>query len=116
MSYTPTNWKSGDVVTSAKLNKLEQGIATGGVTVVPYTVGGVDNPSVIQMKASELLTACQNGVVFIKNSDTSGTESLVSCEVVSSAEFYDGAYSFTAGTVIYTAESANDYPASGGGK
>ena len=28
MSYTPTTWKSGDTVTSAKLNKIEQGIAT----------------------------------------------------------------------------------------
>ena len=27
MSYEPTNWKSGDIVTSAKLNKLEQGVA-----------------------------------------------------------------------------------------
>ena len=26
MSYEPTNWKAGDTVTSAKLNKLEQGI------------------------------------------------------------------------------------------
>lgn len=26
MSYTPTNWKAGDTVTSAKLNKIEQGI------------------------------------------------------------------------------------------
>lgn len=30
MSYEPTNWKSGDVVTSAKLNKLEQGVADAG--------------------------------------------------------------------------------------
>ena len=28
MSYEPTNWKSGDTVTSAKLNKMEQGIAS----------------------------------------------------------------------------------------
>lgn len=28
MAYTPTTWKSGDVVTSAKLNKLEQGVAS----------------------------------------------------------------------------------------
>lgn len=27
MSYEPTNWKTGDVVTSAKLNKLENGVA-----------------------------------------------------------------------------------------
>ena len=30
MSYTPTNWKAGDTVTSAKLNKMEQGIADAG--------------------------------------------------------------------------------------
>ena len=30
MSYTPTNWSKGDVVTSAKLNKLEQGVADAG--------------------------------------------------------------------------------------
>lgn len=30
MAYEPTNWKTGDVVTSAKLNKIEQGIASGG--------------------------------------------------------------------------------------
>lgn len=30
MSYTPTEWKSGDTITSAKLNKMEQGIAAGG--------------------------------------------------------------------------------------
>ena len=28
MSYEPTNWKDGDLVTSAKLNKMEQGIAS----------------------------------------------------------------------------------------
>lgn len=27
MAYEPTNWKAGDIVTSAKLNKIEQGIA-----------------------------------------------------------------------------------------
>ena len=29
MAYEPTNWKAGDTVTSAKLNKIEQGIAGG---------------------------------------------------------------------------------------
>lgn len=28
MAYEPTTWKSGDVVTSAKLNKLEQGVSS----------------------------------------------------------------------------------------
>lgn len=30
MAYEPTNWKAGDTVTSAKLNKMEQGIASAG--------------------------------------------------------------------------------------
>ena len=38
MSYEPTNWKAGDVVTSAKLNKMEQGIAaSGGIRIVHLT-------------------------------------------------------------------------------
>ena len=39
MSYEPTNWKTGDVVTSAKLNKLEQGVAGGGVLKVTLNTG-----------------------------------------------------------------------------
>lgn len=35
MSYNPTQWKDGDLVTSAKLNKIEQGIAAGGGSGVP---------------------------------------------------------------------------------
>ena len=30
MSYTPTVWNAGDVVTAEKLNKLEQGVVEGG--------------------------------------------------------------------------------------
>lgn len=41
MSYEPTNWKTGDVVTSAKLNKLEQGVASGAMIVTGYnTISG----------------------------------------------------------------------------
>lgn len=28
MSYTPTNWQTGDIITAEKLNKLEVGVAT----------------------------------------------------------------------------------------
>lgn len=30
MGYEPTNWKKGDVITAEKLNKLEDGVASGG--------------------------------------------------------------------------------------
>lgn len=55
MAYEPTQWRSGDTITSERLNKMEQGIAGGGsgefyalhttVTVTPAeTEGG--NPTV----------------------------------------------------------------------
>ena len=34
MSYTPTEWKAGDTVTSVKLNKIEQGIANNSSNVL----------------------------------------------------------------------------------
>ena len=36
MSYTPTTWANGDVVTATKLNKIEQGIAEGGGSLVVH--------------------------------------------------------------------------------
>lgn len=30
MSYTPTSWNNGDIITAEKLNKLENGVASGG--------------------------------------------------------------------------------------
>lgn len=29
MSYEPTNWQTGDIITAEKLNKLEQGVSSG---------------------------------------------------------------------------------------
>lgn len=34
MAYTPTEWQSGDIVTSEKLNKIENGIADAGGVLV----------------------------------------------------------------------------------
>ncbi len=31
MAYEPTQWRSGDTITSERLNKMEQGIANSGV-------------------------------------------------------------------------------------
>lgn len=38
MSYTPTNWQTGDTVTAEKLNKMEQGIASPIVTITCHIV------------------------------------------------------------------------------
>ena len=44
MSYEPYTWQSGDVVTSARLNHMEQGIAGGGGALkITPTITEVDN-------------------------------------------------------------------------
>ena len=63
MSYTPTNWKAGDVVTSAKLNKIEQGIASSGGVVIPtYTLagGGKVSTTTCDMTYEEICSAIEN--------------------------------------------------------
>lgn len=43
--YNPTNWQAGDTVTSAKLNKMEQGIANGGIRIIHEIDTGEINES-----------------------------------------------------------------------
>lgn len=71
MAYEPTNWKSGDVVTSAKLNKLEQGVAN---TVVVCDISLADSTS--SMTGTELLNAINAGyyVVGRLNGKTPSTD------------------------------------------
>lgn len=68
MAYTPTEWQSGDIVTSAKLNKIEQGIAgAGGGGDLPdlfslYVAHDLDNDTYIpNCTLSDFLTAYLEG-------------------------------------------------------
>ncbi len=53
MAYEPTQWRSGDTITSERLNKMEQGIAGSGsgefyalhTTVTETTVGSDNIPT-----------------------------------------------------------------------
>ena len=77
MSYEPTTWKSGDTVTSAKLNKIEQGIANAGgggggsnVVVVGIAVTRNNDESVTvtsDKTFAELKTAYEGGAILICN-------------------------------------------------
>lgn len=40
MAYTKNTWQTGDVVTSAKLNHMEDGIAAGGGVLIVHDVDG----------------------------------------------------------------------------
>lgn len=68
MSYTPTQWSAGDTVTSAKLNKMEQGIANAGganilVAHVIFKENGEELIPTLDKTAREILNA---DFIFVK--------------------------------------------------
>lgn len=107
MAYTPTNWKSGDVVTSAKLNKLEQGVASsGGVLVVHVSVGGVLDKTYREIDAA--------GLSFIEmtNEGITGYLPLTEKGIDAGGKYALSYYDFSARVEInFAAESEDDYPA-----
>ena len=64
--YEPTNWKTGDVVTSAKLNKLEQGVANSGVVVhITITQEGNTITYTLDKTYRQIKDALESGVLPI---------------------------------------------------
>lgn len=64
MSYEPTNWKTGDVVTSTKLNHMEQGIADAGQMMV---VRIDPDTGALQSTWQEIYDALKAGVFVYTN-------------------------------------------------
>lgn len=54
MSYTPTNWATGDVITAEKLNKLEQGVAESVLVLTESDDG-------LSKTAGEIMEALKSG-------------------------------------------------------
>ena len=108
MSYDPTNWKTGDVVTSAKLNKLEQGVAGAcGVLIVTDTDGTLD-------KTWQEIYDAQFAV--IKKDDDGERYAYPVIGVYEDSGEYIAAATGGAGRVIsYSSSSASGFPAIGGG-
>ena len=78
MSYEPTNWKSGDVVTSAKLNKLEQGVAAGSLIVhVTTTVDEGATLHSLVTPYSDILAAIESGIIPLMKIEVKGTGAII---------------------------------------
>lgn len=60
MAYEPTAWKSGDVVTSAKLNKLEQGVANT-VFIVTLSYDEETNTYSLDQQYADIVAAYEAG-------------------------------------------------------
>ena len=103
MSYEPTVWQTGDVVTSAKLNKLENGVANagGGVLIVHVTDGVLDKTW------KEL-----DDAVFSVLDDRAGNGLLWSTGTYGEDGYYSIGYYGIAlqDAIIYHTNSENGYP------
>lgn len=122
MSYEPTNWKTGDIVTSQKLNKMESGIAgAGGV----FVVKGIEDQETgyynLDKTFAEINEAAKNGLVVLILEDPNNVtpELLIGTAVqeTSNGNTYSVCFvTFTGGAQVsadiekYMSLSANDYP------
>ena len=66
MSYTPTNWQTGDTVTAERLNKMEQGIQTAvDPFVITCTPTAQDYSGVMDVTFEEIKAAADAGKKII---------------------------------------------------
>ena len=120
MSYISTNWKTGDIVTSEKLNHMEDGIANSE-SVMIITVVTEDpaqsaknllrakiNDKFLDKTWQQIFDALNTGkVCVIKNGD----ETYVEIDFVTTAGERDGSYIVMSNKdVTYEASSADGYP------
>ena len=97
MSYTPTEWATGDTVTAEKLNKIEQGVknASGAkieFVTLTYSSGAYHGSKTV----SEMVSALNSGTQFVLQ---------ISGNVYTSSHWTNNSVYFTC---IY-AEPSNDY-------
>lgn len=104
MSYEPTVWKDGDLVTSAKLNKLEQGVANN--ILVVHTIYDEDtNITTLDKTWQEIYDAVPY-VVFYCPSDNGE----IWIEYLDRIFQYGIVTSCNQDLYNYYASSADDYP------
>lgn len=60
MSYTPTTWHGGDVLSAEAMNKIENGIANAGSGALEVQVSGDENGAVMDKTWQEIYDAFPN--------------------------------------------------------
>lgn len=87
MSYTPTDWKTGDVITAEKLNNMEAGISDGQQLYVLSLIQE-ETQDRLDKTFGEIKSAVQAGKVII-----------ISCPADGDEVFYNG---YLLGMVMYS--------------
>ena len=117
MSYEKQTWQTGDVVTSAKLNHMEDGIAAaggGGVLVVNVTESEVEGSTVstCDKTAGEMAAALEAGGLILRGDAGGGAYFYMG---ITQARVDPAGYTFIPIDEqfgVFTATSASEYPKS----
>ena len=108
MSYEPTQWKDGDLVTSAKLNKIEQGIAAGGGILIVHQIDNGEDAPTLDKTWQEIHDA---DVCYIIQRDNEYSDcKLVRGTSIDDGEYLVGVFAFTSFPQTFVAASSSDYP------
>ena len=110
MAYEPTNWKTGDVVTSAKLNKLENAVAQSGGVYIVHDVDGT-----LDKTFNEIASAAENNAIMIVANDNGTNYSFVNNISINEPFEFKIKVNSNGITIIYTAISRESYPKTEGG-
>ena len=94
MSYTPTEWATGDIVTAEKLNKLEGGVeqASGGAPFIVHATQTGQNTATVDKTFAEIAEAYETGVVYF---NFQGVNAIVTKVVSNDITMYQASYMIT---------------------
>lgn len=93
MSYTPTEWTSGDVITAEKLNKLEGGVAESGAGSDngPLFVRFLENDAWrLDASFNQVKDAVDAGRAVILETSTDGNSYVYHTFIGLQMNYYDG--------------------------
>lgn len=89
--YTPTNWQDGDIITAAKLNKLEDGLKDADCKVFFVNVEiddtGITETGTPDMTVSEVMAKVEEGYIsiYLLRNNIGGDSISISCCIAHSA-------------------------------
>ena len=105
MAYTKNTWETGDIVSSQKLNHMEDGIADAYEVMVIN-----DNNGALDKTWQEIYDAMAQGKLCVVRRVGGTPEDGIMTDTVISVANSEGTYYVTAGTYTYMAQSATRYP------
>ena len=108
MSYNPTQWSAGDTVTSAKLNKIEQGISNNGTLEINVIEDRETGAVYLDKTWQEIYNANNSIIIIPSDSEEYPIRAKVICAGVNGSIFV--VMCTTDSTVTFSTTAPNDYP------